>query len=270
MLKNYFFLNLFVLLLGMTFGGVAIQPTMAVNDYTPTVTEDEISVFLETSFDNAKVWAWNDQPQLTVAGWPGDAMTLMGKTANGKNIFKWTYTGDKGAPTEIIFTHDGEQKLNGGDQKFVNHGYYVEGKYTKTIEVDAGKVMVFFDNTTANLDDVYCFIYNGTTAAQQWPGMKMAYDSKASFNGKTGYYTVEVPNNFLTGMFVINNGKDGKTLQGQTVYVGETTSAIENVTMEETKSNAEDAWYTITGIRINKPTQAGLYIHNGKKVIIRK
>ena len=97
----------------------------------------------------------------------------------------------------------------------------------------------------------------------------MSLDAEASFNGKTGYYTVEVPNNFLTGSFVINNGNDGGTLQGQTVYVGGTTTAIESVTMEEAKNTPDDAWYTITGMRINKPTQAGLYIHNGKKVIIR-
>lgn len=271
MQKNYLFLNLLVMLISLTFGVFAVQPSMAANDYTPTVTEDEISVFLETSFDNAKVWAWNnDNPQLTEAGWPGDAMTLMGKTANGKNVFKWTYTGDKGAPTAIIFTHDGEQKLNGGDQKYVNHGYYVEGKYTKTIEVAAGKVMVFFDNTTANLEDVYCYIYNGTSAAQQWPGFKMSYDNKTSFNGKTGYYTIEVPENFITGSFVISNGKDGKTLEGQTVYVGKSATAIENIKMEEPQNTTNDAWYTITGMRISKPTQAGLYIHNGKKVIIRK
>ena len=129
MQKNYLFLNLLVMLISLTFGGFAVQPSLAANDYNPTVTEDEISVFLETSFDNAKVWAWNNEnPQLTNAGWPGDAMTLMGKTANGKNVFKWTYTGDKGAPTAIIVTHDGEKKLNGGDQKYVNHGDYVEGK----------------------------------------------------------------------------------------------------------------------------------------------
>ena len=271
MQKNYMFLNFLVTLIGLTFVAFAAMPSMAADDYTPTVTEDEISVFLETSFSNAKIWAWNkNNKQLTVAGWPGDAMTLVSKAANGKNVFKWTYTGDKGTPTKIIFTHDGGQKMNGGEQEYVNHGYYVEGKYTKTIEAPVGKVMVFFDNSTANLDDVYCYIYNGTSAAEQWPGLKMSYDTETQFNGKTGYYTIEVPDNFLTGAFVISNGKDGIALEGQTVYVSGTATAIKNITMEETQSTTDDAWYTITGIRINKPTQAGLYIHNGKKVIIRK
>lgn len=112
-------------------------------DYTPVVTENEISVFLETSYDNAKIWAWNDKvKQFTTAAWPGDAMTKMG-TKDGKNVFKWTYTVGTEIPTGVIFTHDGE-KLNGGDQEFKNHGYYVEGKYTKTIETaPAGKVKVF-------------------------------------------------------------------------------------------------------------------------------
>ena len=57
MQKNYMFLNFLVTLIGLTFGAFAVMPAMAADDYTPTVTEDEISVFLETSFDNAKIWA---------------------------------------------------------------------------------------------------------------------------------------------------------------------------------------------------------------------
>lgn len=273
MQKNYLFLNLLVMLISLTFGGFAVQPSMAANDYTPTVTEDEISVFLETSFDNAKVWAWNkDNPKFTDAGWPGDAMTLVGKAANGKNVFKWTYTGDKGTPTEIIFTHDGEQKLNGGDQEFKNHGYYVEGNFTKTIETaPAGKVKVFFDNAIENLKNVYCYIYNGTEASVEWPGVKMQLDEETEYNGKKGYYSLEVPAAFLTGCFVINNGEAGSTLQGETVYVnGKVVTAIENTTITAVKKTTDDAWYSITGVRIKKPAQPGLYIHNGKKVIIRK
>ena len=273
MQKNYLLFNLLVLLFGMTFNGLFVQPSSAAvmaNDYTPAVTEDEVSVFLETSYDNAKIWAWNDKvAQFTTASWPGDAMTLVG-TKGGKNVFKWTYTAGTEIPTGVIFTHDGEQKLNGGDQEFVNHGYYEEGKYTKTIEGPAGKVMVFFDNSTANLKDVYCYIYNGTTAAQEWPGMKMSLDNETEYNGKKGYYTVEVPQAFFTGYFVINNGAAASNLAGETVYVNGTVTAIETTTMTDVKKTTNDAWYTISGIRIKKPTQAGLYIHNGKKVIIRK
>lgn len=45
-----------------------------------------------------------------------------------------------------------------------------------------------------------------------------------------------------------------------------TTTAIDNVTI----SGMEDgAWYTISGIRVNRPAAKGVYIHNGRKVIVK-
>lgn len=259
------------MLFGMMMAPGNALAAVTADDYTPIVTENEISVFLETSCNNAKIWAWNDKvKQFTTAAWPGDAMTLVG-TKGGKNVFKWTYTAGTEIPTGVIFTHDGEQKLNGGDQEYVNHGYYVEGKYEKTITPGPeGKVMVFFDNSTANLADVYCYIYDGTKAAQEWPGLKMSLDNETEYNGKKGYYTVEVPAAFVTGYFVINNGQNGSVLTGETVYVSGQASSIENTTLQEVKKTENNAWYTLTGMRIGKPAQPGLYIHNGKKVIIRK
>ena len=52
MQKFYTLICTLVLLLSMTF--VAPAPALAA-DYTPVVTENEISVFLETSYDNAKI-----------------------------------------------------------------------------------------------------------------------------------------------------------------------------------------------------------------------
>ena len=84
MKKNYLLLNFIVLLFSMTFGGYALQPTAA-DVYTPTVTDDEVSVFLETSYtDNIKVYAWIDESTKFTKDYPGDEMTFMGKTADGK------------------------------------------------------------------------------------------------------------------------------------------------------------------------------------------
>ena len=45
-----------------------------------------------------------------------------------------------------------------------------------------------------------------------------------------------------------------------------TTTAIDNMTI----SGMEDgAWYTISGIRVNRPAAKGVYIHNGRKVIVK-
>ena len=137
MKKNYLLLNFIVLLFSMTFGGYALQPTAA-DIYTPTVTDDEVSVFLETSSSQANIWAWNDKfLQLTSAEYPGDALSLVGKAQSGKNIFKWTFkdASTKGMPTKIIFNKgDGNDNKIGGESIFKNHGYYVEGNYDRTIE----------------------------------------------------------------------------------------------------------------------------------------
>ena len=139
MKKNYLLLNFIVLLFSMTFGGYALQPTAA-DIYTPTVTDDEVSVFLETSSSQANIWAWNDKfLQLTSAEYPGDALSLVGKAQSGKNIFKWTFNdaSTKGMPTKIIFNKgNGDDNKIGGkeDKDFINHGYYVEGNYDRTIE----------------------------------------------------------------------------------------------------------------------------------------
>nr|WP_294724691.1 starch-binding protein [Prevotella sp.] len=265
------------MLFGMMMASETVLAAVTADVYTPVVTENEVSVFLETKNDAAAVYLWNGK--IEHAGkWSVATKTqlpLVGKSASGKNIFKWTYTGSESQlPTHLIFL-DGKGSNDGnkitGNVEYVNHGYYVEGKYEKTITpAPAGKVMVFFDNSTANLADVYCYIYDGTKAAQKWPGLKMSLDNETEYNGKKGYYTVEVPIAFVTGYFVINNGKDGSTLTGETVYVSGQASSIENTTLQEVKKTEDNAWYTLTGMRISKPTQPGLYIHNGKKVIIRK
>lgn len=138
MKKNYLLLNFIVLLFSMTFGGYALQPTAA-DVYTPTVTDDEVSVFLETSSSQANIWARNESHKnlTTAANYPGEALTLMGQTPSGKNIFRWTFTdaSTKGMPTKIIFNKgDGNDNKIGGESIFKNHGYYVEGNYDRTIE----------------------------------------------------------------------------------------------------------------------------------------
>lgn len=257
------------LFVGLMLPSSVVAAVMA-NVYTPTVTEDEVTVFLETSSSNAKVWAWNGETNCCTNGvWPGDDMTLAGQTASGKNIFKWTCSKST-APANIIFTHDGGTKWVDKDMEYVNHGYYVDGVYSKTIEAGSGKVMVYFSNEAVSSSEFYCYIYNGTTAAEPWPGIKMTWDANAKFNGQTGWYTVEVPSAFITGYFVVNNGSEGSQLAGKTVYVSGVATEIETVEASAVQKEADDNWYSITGLRVSKPTQAGIYIHNGKKVIIRK
>ena len=49
---------------------------------------------------------------------------------------------------------------------------------------------------------------------------------------------------------------------------GET--AIRGIEADYFVSSDKDIWSTLSGVRINKPTAKGIYIHNGKKVVIGK
>ncbi|MBQ6379955.1 MAG: hypothetical protein IJJ56_14365 [Prevotella sp.] len=49
---------------------------------------------------------------------------------------------------------------------------------------------------------------------------------------------------------------------------GETTGIKDN-NRETITNNRDDEWFTISGQRIDKPTKKGLYIHNGRKVVVK-
>ena len=200
-----------------------------VKAYVPELGKaDEISCFLETSNAAAAVYVWNNKvsPVIKYAGDWNEAtakkLPLVGKSASGKNIFKWTYNGaETMAPNYVIFL-DGKGSNDGnkitGNVEFVNHGYYVDGAYSTTVtkvheDETVDPEYVYFDNAS-NWENVYCYFYNGTTSSTAWPGVKMTYDASASHNGKTGWYKATIPTAYLNAKFFINNGTPGTAING--------------------------------------------------------
>ena len=201
-----------------------------VKAYVPELGKaDEISCFLETSNAAAAVYVWNNKvsPVIKYAGDWNEAtakkLPLVGKSASGKNIFKWTYNGaETMAPNYVIFL-DGKGSNDGnkitGNVEFVNHGYYVDGAYSTTVtkvheDETVDPEYVYFDNAS-NWENVYCYFYNGTTSSAAWPGVKMTFDASASHNGKTGWYKVQIPTAYLKAKFFINNGTAGTAINGK-------------------------------------------------------
>ena len=119
---------------GSSGGGVDINNLEV---YTPTISDDELSVFYESSASNTFItlWVWNNSTNFTGGSWPGQNATLMGKTEDGTRlIFKWTYDGEFPAnnmPTGLIFSQSGSNQT--ANLQFVNHGYYIDGVYNRTI-----------------------------------------------------------------------------------------------------------------------------------------
>ncbi len=64
---------------------------------------------------------------------------------------------------------------------------------------------------------------------------------------------------------------DTFTMPGQDVviYVGFKKTATGIDAIENDADFEEGEWYTINGVRVDQPTKKGLYIHNGRKVVIK-
>ena len=89
------------------------------------VNDGEICAFFEapTSYTNVKCYTWRGSTQYG-GTWPGQACTKVG-TNNGKNVWKWTYTGTLTTPpSNIIFNGTGFNQT--ADLDFKNGGYYNE------------------------------------------------------------------------------------------------------------------------------------------------
>ena len=197
-----------------------------VKAYVPELGKaDEISCFLETSNAAAAIYVWNGKvsPKIEHAGKWNEATTkklpLVGKSASGKNVFKWTYGGtETTAPSQLIFLDGNGNKIT-LDVEFVNHGYYVDGTYSTTVtkvheDETVDPEYVYFDNAS-NWENVYCYFYNGKTSSTAWPGVKMTYDASASHNGKTGWYKATIPTAYLNAKFFINDGTAGTPINGK-------------------------------------------------------
>ena len=124
-------------------GDPGASPDTSLDDlpvYTPSIqTDDELSVFLETAAKGATIWVWNNSENFTGGSWNSKpSMKVMGKTADGqRRILKWTYDGTyNNMPTGLIFVPTGQNQT--ADLQYVNHGYYVEGEYNRTVSEITG------------------------------------------------------------------------------------------------------------------------------------
>lgn len=244
MKKNYLLLNFIVLLFSMTFGGYALQPTAA-GIYTPSVTDNEVSVFLETPLtNNIKVYAWIDKNTVFTEGYPGDKMTLMGTNADGTaNIYKWTYNGDKkGVPTGVIFTEN-ENKFVERDQDFVNHGYYVGGTYKKTISNVSQKSFTLLSNgANVSSNTTGSFVMDLTKKGTADATIKFSIDSKVY--GLATAKTISDAGTTL-GIAFTTDGKEALTLKAGLIYSLSITEDGKMTVVAKEKGVADSNYYLV-------------------------
>lgn len=159
--------------------------------------------------------------------------------------------------------------------------------YTITIYANADQVT----NWGATM---YFYAWNSSeTITKAWPGT--AVTATKTLNGKKWYYMdfkIKSKDDIVNIIFNQGNGTDKKqtiylnagnstkyyeitTTQSQGKYTCKDVTAIwapTGITGTPTISNTttDNAWYTLSGMKLGKkPAKNGVYIHQGKKVIIR-
>lgn len=67
----------------------------------------------------------------------------------------------------------------------------------------------------------------------------------------------------------INSNNEALARGISVVFDDDSTTGIKAVNREERIMNSDDAWFDLQGRKIQEPTQRGLYIHNGKKIVVK-
>lgn len=157
--------------------------------------------------------------------------------------------------------------------------------YTITVYANA-------DQVTKWGSAMYFYAWNSSeTFTKAWPGT--AVTATKTLNGKKWYYMdFKIKSKETIVNIIFNQGKDKKqsldmnagnstkfyeitTTQSNGKYTCKDVTAIwapTGITGTPTISNTstDNAWYTLSGMKLGKkPAESGVYIHQGKKVIIR-
>ena len=136
--------------------------------------------------------------------------------------------------------------------------------------------------------------WGGTHTATSWPGDKVT--SKTTANGKTWFYkdyTLTKADDYVNFVFSIGTASNASANQTvdiervkKTSYfevsstkengkftvnnVTSTVTGIEGVEADAQQSKSDKYYYTLSGQRLTgKPTQRGVYIHAGKKIVAK-
>lgn len=148
--------------------------------------------------------------------------------------------------------------------------------------IEDGETAAFFEQPAAWSGTVNCWAWDasGNYTGGSWPGVactkvgttddglavwKWTWDG--SYTGKTASAPTGIifsSSKQTNDMTFVNGGYYGFNIQYGTV----STTGISGIEADEAKS-ADQPWYTLQGQRLSRPTQPGLYIHGGKKVVVR-
>lgn len=88
-------------------------------------------------------------------------------------------------------------------------------------------------------------------------------------NGYIGFYTYSGTTIRANSVYIPNDNNGVKTYNSLSIFTGENTTGINDI-FGELKSEDSGSWFNLQGMKLNaKPTAPGIYIHNGKTVLVK-
>ena len=231
--------------------------------YTPTISDNELSVFYESDAQRSAVtvWVWNDSENFTGGSWPGVDAQLMGKTADGtRKVWKWTFSGStfRKLPTGLIFSTYGNNQTQ--DLQYVNHGYYVDGVYNRTItEGGTGGEIVIPDNPNKgtatvyfkdpNWSSVYFYAWDSMgTLLGGWPGKQMTEADTRIVKGDKFYsHTFDLSDENYTFNIIFSQGSGNAQTEDITGINRDTYYELSSTTNKFTVRDITEQYAAVPG-----------------------
>lgn len=273
----------------------SMMTTPAKTEYTRILFGKNYMYYLSSNSETA----WADKASGTYE--EGFKVTL---TAVSKNsTAKLVYTTNGSAPTASSTQATSGTSINISSSCTLKVGLLINGTvsgirtYNYSIKrFEPYNITVYVNTDAVNWKKVNFHIWSNINVKTDWPGTTITQTKM--IDGKNWYYkdfTITQKDGMLNFVFCEPDatGKGAKTQSldfkgvNSTVFIKvgpekdsgkyivtnvtkEVNTGIDQPITENTGKNVNNAWYTLSGMKMNqKPNQAGIYIHHGKKVVIK-
>lgn len=133
----------------------------------------------------------------------------------------------------------------------------LKGTLKETNQLEPNGVNYVFTRVSYNLDKDGKIVDSNNGKESTLGFYRVAANDDSSLDANKAY--LHIPGSSPAKFYVIEG-----------LFDTNTTTAISNISTADHSAGEEGSYYTLTGIRLNgRPTHAGIYVLNGKKVIIK-
>lgn len=273
----------------------SMMTTPSKTEYTRILSGKNYMYYLSSNSETA----WADKASGTYEEGFETTLTAVSKNSNAKLV----YTTNGNDPTASSTQATSGTSINISSSCTLKVGLLINGTvsgirtYNYSIKrFEPYNITVYVNTDAVNWKKVNFYYWGDTDDKPEWPGTPITQTKM--IDGKNWYYkdfTITQKGGMLNFVFCEPNDAGTKeksqsldiTGINSTVFIKvgpeksggkyvvtnvtkEVNTGIDQPITENTGKNVNNAWYTLSGMKMNqKPNQAGIYIHHGKKVVIK-